>query len=147
MVNPLIFHVRETQVLDCDYLKDRLQPATIKVLKEALERQGVTLAFEYRPETKKYRFATSNVHATAISPESFDHFPEGWYVSFSTTVFKESFCRKIGRDIATGRLKCRRKDLAYYFGQEKPTFEDAVAIAVLLFDERKPNHNFQLEMK
>ena len=73
---------------------------------EYLRRQAMTFAFEERKD--------------------------GWYAATSRTTYKDSFNRKIGRDIAIGRLHCKRKPhLATYFGKERPTYEDAATLYAL----------------
>lgn len=67
-----------------------------------LNKQGMTFAFEERED--------------------------GWWVAWSRTSHRDSFCRKIGRLVAVGKLTCKRKTLAEYFGHQAPTFEDCVVM-------------------
>lgn len=57
---------------------------------------------------------------------------DGWWIGFSRTSYKDMFNRRLGRLISKGRLRCKRKPLALYFGKEAPTFEDACVMFELL---------------
>lgn len=63
---------------------------------------------------------------------AFEKRKDGWWVGLSQTTYEDNFCRRIGRLIAKGRLKCKRKPLAYFFGKEEPTFEDVLCLYDLL---------------
>lgn len=63
---------------------------------------------------------------------AFEKRKDGWWVGYSQTTYEDNFCRRIGRLIAKGRLKCKRKPCAYFFGKEEPTFDDVVTLYELL---------------
>lgn len=82
-------------------------------------------ASNYSPSFREYAYSQGATFA-------FEKRKDGWWVGLSQTTYEDNFCRRIGRLIAKGRLKCKRKPLAYFFGKEEPTFEDVVTLYELL---------------
>jgi hypothetical protein len=72
---------------------------------------------------------------------AFEKRTDGWYFGYSSTHSKDQFNRKIGRMVAKGRLCCKRKpELASYFGEQEPTFDDCVIINFMLHLESHQKH-------
>jgi hypothetical protein len=60
-----------------------------------------------------------------------------WYGSYAVTSKADQFCRRLGRLVAKGKLTCKRKDLAFAFGPEEPTFDDCVVLNDLINYEKQ----------
>lgn len=119
----IVFHVRSPLYYRAeegvnDTTLDQDVREYYKVVRDEQAKSGYTLAFENRVD--------------------------GWHVAYSHTASKtvvnakgkkvhaDPFCRRIGRAIAVGRLKCHRKCLSQYYGTEAPTWEDAVVLVELI---------------
>jgi len=107
---PLVYHIQNRDIFGAMF-QDNADHEVVQTFLTHLDPKGVTFAFQ---ET-----------------------PEGWVGSYAATGHGDSFCRKLGRAIACGRLSCKRKVLWQSFGKEKPTYEDALVLADLILHEKE----------